>query len=244
MIPLRTAYNTISAVLCRLSFCMRLARWVSTVDRPEIEERGDFLVRPTLGQQLHDLFLAVRQQMVGVGQSPCPQPPHVVLDEDRGDGGAEEGFARGHGADGRKQVLVGGVLEQVGACACREGAKDVRLIGMHAENDHARRPVELLRARGHLDAVQFWHPDIENQQVGPMLLAESHRLETIGGFSDHGETRLLQQTSQSAANDAMVVSQQHAQARPPGQPPAAAAESPAWCLGRARWRLSARREAP
>jgi hypothetical protein len=34
MSPFRTAYRTISAVLCRFSFCMRLARWVSTVDRP------------------------------------------------------------------------------------------------------------------------------------------------------------------------------------------------------------------
>jgi hypothetical protein len=34
MSPFRTAYRTISAVLCRFSFCMRLARWVSTVDTP------------------------------------------------------------------------------------------------------------------------------------------------------------------------------------------------------------------
>ena len=27
----RTAYSTISAVLCRLSFCIRCVRWVSTV---------------------------------------------------------------------------------------------------------------------------------------------------------------------------------------------------------------------
>ena len=129
--------------------------------------------------------------------------------------GLKKGFPRGHGADGREQVLVGGVLQQVGARARGERAKNVRLIGVHAEDDHARRPIELLRARGHLDAVQFRHADVENEHVGPMLFAEPDGVEAVGGFSDHRKTRLFQQASQSPANDAMVVSQQHAQVPPP-----------------------------
>src|SRR5689334_22608262 len=34
IMPFRTAYSTISAVLCRFNFCIRLARCVSTVDSP------------------------------------------------------------------------------------------------------------------------------------------------------------------------------------------------------------------
>ena len=129
--------------------------------------------------------------------------------------GLKKGLPDGDGADGRKQILVGRVLQQVGAGAGRERADDVRLVGMHAEDDDARRPIELLRPRGDLDAVQFRHADVENEQIGPMLLAEPHRLETVGGFGDHREAGLLEQAPQSAAHDAVVVSQQHAQAAPP-----------------------------
>ena len=81
MRPFRTAYRTISAVLWRFSFCMRLARCVSTVDSPRVEQRGDLLVRAPLRQQLEDFLLAVGQQVVGIGQAALLQPPNVVLDE-------------------------------------------------------------------------------------------------------------------------------------------------------------------
>ena len=52
--------------------------------------------------------------------------------------------------------------------------------------------------------------------LGLVLLAEPQRLEAVGGLGDDRQARLaLEQAAQAAPDDAVVVSQQHAQARPP-----------------------------
>ena len=51
--------------------------------------------------------------------------------------------------------------------------------------------------------------------VGLMLLAEPHRLEAVGGFGDDRQSGRLEQAAQPAPDDAVIVSQQHAQAAPP-----------------------------
>ena len=113
------------------------------------------------------------------------------------------------------QIFVGRALQQVGARARRERAHDVGLVGVHAQDDHAGRPIELLGARGDLDAVQFRHADVEDDDVGPVLLAQAHRFEAVAGFGDHREAGCFEQAAQSAPDDAVIVSQQHAQAAPP-----------------------------
>ena len=105
--------------------------------QPEIEQRRHLLVRSSFGEQLEDLLLAIGQQVIGIGQAALSAAAHVVLDEHGGDRRTEERLAGGDGADRREQILVGRVLQQVGARAGRQRANDVRLVGVHAEDDHA-----------------------------------------------------------------------------------------------------------
>ena len=93
---------------------------------------------------------------------------------------------------------------------------------MHAEDDHSRRTIELLSAGGNLDAIQLRHADVENEEIGLVCFEEAYRLEAVGGFRHHRQPGTLEQAPQASAHDAMVVSQQHAQASPPSSFPAPA----------------------
>ena len=80
----------------------------------------------------------------------------------------------------------------------------------------SRRPLQLLRPRGHVDAVQLRHADVEDERRRAVLLAQAQRLEAVGRFGRRrsGPAR-SRAGSQPATHDAVIVSQQHAQARPP-----------------------------
>ena len=79
----------------------------------EVEQRRDLLVRSTFREQL-ELFLAICQQVIRVGQSALLQLPDVVLDQHAGNGRAEERLARAHRPDRRQEILVGGTFQEVG----------------------------------------------------------------------------------------------------------------------------------
>ena len=66
---------------------------------------------------------------------------------------------------------------------------------MHAQNDYAGRMVHLARARRNLDAAQLRHPDVQDNQVGSMLLAETRRLQSVTRFSDHRQAGGLEQAA-------------------------------------------------
>src|SRR4030095_12608391 len=59
----------------------------------EIQQGGNLLVRSPFRQQLQDFLLAIGEQMVRVGQPARLQTAHVVLDENRRHGAAEERLA-------------------------------------------------------------------------------------------------------------------------------------------------------
>ena len=51
------------------------------------------------------------------------------------------------------------------------------------------------------------HADVEDQQIGPVLLAQPQRIETVGGFADDRHVRLgFEQRAHAAADDAVIVS--------------------------------------
>ena len=66
---------------------------------------------------------------------------------------------------------------------------------MHAENDHPGRPIHLVRPSGDFDAAQFWHADVQDEQVGMVLLAETHRLQPVARLSDHRQASGLEQAA-------------------------------------------------
>ena len=73
---------------------------------------------------------------------------------------------------------------------------------MHAQDDHAGRPIELLRSRRDLDAAQFRHADVEDDDVGLVLLAQPHGLQPVAGFGDDRAGRL---TSSSPRNPRRTI---------------------------------------
>ncbi len=209
---------------------MRFERWVSTVDNPRSSSVATSLFDRPSARRCRTSFSRSVSRWYESVRAALLQGPHVVFNEDRGDGRTEEWLAGSDGTNGGQEVLVGGVLQQVGARAGGEGADDIGLVGVHAQDDHGWRRIELLRAGGHLDATQLRHADIDNEQVGSMLFAQARGFDTIGGFTDDGMARVFQQTPQPPSHDTVIVSQQHAQAGPPSS-------GPAW--GHA-WRSSSR----
>ena len=68
-------------------------------------------------------------------------------------------------------------------------------------------------SRRDFDPVHLGHPDVDDERLGLMLLAEPQRLEAIRRLGDDGQARVaLEQAPQAAPDDAVVVSQQHAHA--------------------------------
>src|SRR4029078_11362715 len=96
-------------------------------------------------------------------------------------------------------------LQKVRPCAGGQRAHDVGLVAMYAENNNRRPRIELLRARSHLNAAQLWHADVENDDVGTLLLAEFDRFESVGGFGGHRKNGRLDQTPDTAASGTVVI---------------------------------------
>jgi hypothetical protein len=86
-----------------------------------------------------------------------------------------------------------------------------------AKDAHRRAAGGLPSPDGYLDPVELRHPDVEDEEIGLMLLRELHGLEAVGGFGHNAVSRLFQQTSQPAADDAVVDTHQDPQATPLNQ---------------------------
>jgi hypothetical protein len=163
--------------------------------KPQVKEHSHLLVRSALGEQLEDLSLPVGEQVEGVGQPTGAQATHVVLDEHRGHRRTEVRFSRRDGADRRNEIFVRRTLEQVPSRAHGQGTNDVRLVGVHAEDDHARRLRQLLGTSRDLDAIELWHRDVEDHHVRAERLAQSYRFEAIGSLANHLDLRIFEQTA-------------------------------------------------
>ena len=99
------------------------------------------------------------------------------------------------GAHGWNQILVGGAFEQVGARTRRQGAHDIGLVAVDAENDHTRRSIEFLRPRRDFNAGEFRHADVQDHQIRMVLLREPDRLQAVGGLGDHGNAGRFEQSA-------------------------------------------------
>ena len=113
------------------------ARCVSTVAGLIDSSVGDLLVAVPFGDELEDFALALRQRVVAVDDALVGEVPHVVVEHDLGDRGAEERLAGGHVGDRADQVGVGGILQQVAPRAGLQRLRDVRLVRVHAQDQDA-----------------------------------------------------------------------------------------------------------
>ena len=139
---------------------------------------------------------------------------HVVLDQHRGHRRAEERLPGRHGAHGRQQVLVGGVLEQVRARAGGERADDVGLVGVHAQDDHGGGRCELLRRAPRPRCRSSSACAMSTISVSGWCSSQrrSASRPSAASATTVSPASRLEQAAQAATDDAVVVSQQHAQA--------------------------------
>ena len=107
----------------------------------------------------------------------------VVVEHHLGGGGAEERLSRRHGGDAADEVGIGRILQQITARAGLQRLRDERLLGVHAENEHAdvrEAPQDLTRR---FDTAQQRHPDVEHHHVGLERQREPHGFAAVGRFA-------------------------------------------------------------
>jgi hypothetical protein len=76
---------------------------------------------------------------------------------------------------------------------------------MHAEDDYADRLVALHNLRGRLDAVEQWHRDIHDDDVGIGLGGHAHRLAAVACFAHDVDAGLLFEKEAEALADYAVI---------------------------------------
>jgi hypothetical protein len=106
--------------------------------------------------------------------------------------------------------LVGvGVLEQEPGCADVEGGQDV-LVGVegreHRHDGWGRQGKQLLQDR---EAVDVGHPDVEKDDVGPVLANRGNGVPSGRGRDDLDIRRRAQDQAESRADQCFVVHHHH-----------------------------------
>ena len=83
----------------------------------EIQEIGDVLIGFALSDELENFALAGSEKVVGVFGAAAFELADVVVEKNFADGGAEEGFAVGDGANGFDEIGLGGIFEEIAFCS-------------------------------------------------------------------------------------------------------------------------------
>ena len=188
----------------------------------QLEDVGDFLVRPALCHELKNLTLAGGQKIVAIFNFFVAYLANVVFKQHLADHGTEERFPFRYSPDCANQICVRGVLKDVGAGSRLERAKDVAFIRMHTQDHDIRSGLAGDNLLSRLNSIQLRHADIKNRDLRVLLRNELNGFPSIGGFRHNFEVRLLlQQEPQPGSNDRVVVSEQYANlshARLPARP--------------------------
>ena len=141
------------------------------------EQHGDLRVVLAVGHQTQHVALAAgdRGHVLGGG-----------ADQLR----VEQRLPRGDRADGAGQLLAGRVLEQIAERAGLERGKDVVLVAIGGEHDHARLGIARADLAERLDAVHHRHLDVQEDHVGMGPACLLDRLDAVGRPADDLDVRL------------------------------------------------------
>ena len=112
----------------------------------------------------------------------------------------------GHRSDGADDLVLVGALEEVAARPGLHGGEHRGVVVVHREHQHRRLRRGLAHAPGRADTVEHWHPDVDEQHIGPRQLDLADRALTILGLPhDLDAVDGRQQGSQATADDRVVV---------------------------------------
>jgi hypothetical protein len=133
-----------------------------------------------------------------------------LLDEPAGDGRRQEGLAGGDDADGRDQVVGGGVLEQEPAGAGAERLVHVVVEVEGRQHQHPRPVVDtggrVQQSPGGLQPVHHRHAHVHQDHVGPQFAAAPHRVLAVGDLAHHRHALLgVEQRAEPLAHHRLVV---------------------------------------
>jgi hypothetical protein len=84
--------------------------------------------------------------------------------------------------------------------ARREIAFDVRLVGVHAEDDDTGRSFALLQACSDVDSIPSRHADIKNDDIGVVFIGQPQRLNAVSGSCDNLQAGLCFQATAKTIN--------------------------------------------
>src|SRR5690606_12377569 len=90
-------------------------------------------------------------------------------------------LAIGNSTNGAGELVLRGILDHVTEHAMADRFKDIRLIGMHRNDNHADVAV-ITDAAEHLQAVQAGEAEIQDEHVGRSILNELKSFDAITGF--------------------------------------------------------------
>jgi hypothetical protein len=108
------------------------------------------------------------------------------------------------------QVVGRDVLEQEAAGTRPHCREDVLVEVERRQREHAHVGIRRDEPTRRLDAVEPRHPHVHENNVGPRRLAHVERLESVGGLTDHGHPRALQDQPKAGPHQRLVVDQHDA----------------------------------
>lgn len=167
---------------------------------------GNFLAALPFGQQLHDFALSRSQaaaqdgHVVGHGVLLA----EAVQEHIRGAGG-EERAVIAQGFDGSDQIAVGVGLHDVRPDPGLDNVADQLVGEVEGQDDDFRLWQALANAPRGLQAVQFGHADVHNDDIGLELLREVDRFPAGLGLGDNIPPVVRGQQLFEAAPDNIVI---------------------------------------
>ena len=118
--------------------------------------------------------------------------------------------ATGDLPDRRDDLDVGGLLQDVAACAGRERLADVARVVLHREDEDLRLGALVEQRRDRVEAVSVGHDDVHQDHVGLQGARLEDRLSSRARLADRLDVGLLlEQEPDSRADDRVVVDDQH-----------------------------------
>ena len=115
------------------------------------------------------------------------------------------------GADGRRQFAGGAALEHVAARAGLERLHHIRLVVVHAQDQHGQVGVRALDLPQGLQAVEPGHRHVEHHDIRAGLGRLLDRAGAVIGFRhNHHVAHRFERQTDTLAQHGVVVGQEHA----------------------------------
>jgi hypothetical protein len=85
----------------------------------------------------------------------------------------------------------------------------MRSFLVRTQHDNGRLVLHGAQSRDHLEAVEFRHPEIQDEHVGTMLDTQMDGVEPIGGFRNNRYAGDFQKPAHPPPHDGVIVSHKH-----------------------------------